>query len=393
MILYFSIYLSDISREKEHMKIGFDAKRAAQNRTGLGNYSRFVLQLLMDCVPENDYVLYVPDPEKCSLLSALKGKFMLRFPDTCFWKRFCSLWRVWGMTRNIEKDGIDLYHGLSNELPLTIRKAKQTKSIVTIHDLIFLRHPSCYPVIDRLIYNYKFRRACRNADRIIAVSECTKRDIVSLYHVDPGKIDVVYQSCDKRFKHVVPEEEKLAVKEKYALPDKFVLSVSIIEKRKTLMFLAKAICSLDESYKVVAVGKYTPYAGKVKKFLKRQGQEHRLLMIHNVPFKELPAFYQLATTFVYPSFYEGFGIPLLEALNSGVPVIGAHGSCLEESGGPFSLYVPPTDAKALAKAIERTYSDSVLRENMIREGKKYAEKFEPEYLAGRLLEVYHKTLK
>lgn len=375
------------------MKIGFDAKRAAQNRTGLGNYSRFLLQLLMNNVPENDYVLYVPNPEKVSLLQALKGKFALRFPETRFWKRFRSLWRVWGMTHDIAAEGVDLYHGLSNELPLTIRKAKQTKSIVTIHDLIFLRYPSCYPLIDRLIYNYKFRKACRNADRIIAVSECTKRDIVSLYHVSPDKIDVVYQGCDEQFKRTVPEEEKQAVKEKYVLPDRFILYVGSIEKRKNLMLLAEALCYLDETYKVVAIGKYTPYADKVQRFLKHQGKEHRMHMIHNVPFKELPAFYQSATTFVYPSFYEGFGIPLLEALNSGIPVIGAHGSCLEEAGGPFSLYVSPTDAKALAKAIERTYSDSVLRGNMIREGRKYAQKFEEKHLLEKLLEVYHKTVE
>ena len=375
------------------MKIGFDAKRAAQNRTGLGNYSRFILQLLIDYAPGNDYVLYVPNPEKVSLLSALNGKFVLRFPVTRFWKQARSLWRVWGMTHDIEKDNIDIYHGLSNELPLTIRKAKRTKSIVTIHDLIFLRYPSCYPVIDRLIYNYKFRKACRNADRIIAVSECTKRDIVSLYHIDPAKIDVVYQGCDRQFKRVVPEEEKQEIKRKYALPDKFILYVGSIEQRKNLLLLAKALCYLDESYKVVAVGKHTPYADKVKNFLKRHGKERDMVMIHDVPFRELPAFYQLATTFVYPSFYEGFGIPLLEALNSGVPAIGAHGSCLEEAGGVFSIYVPPTDAKSLAEAIKRTFTDSALREKMIYEGKMYARNFEEKYLAEKLLDIYYKTIK
>ena len=113
-------------------------------------------------------------------------------------------------------------------------------------------------------------------------------------------------------------------------------------------------------------------------------------LIHGVPFSDLPALYQCATTFVYPSFYEGFGIPLLEALNSGVPAIGAHGSCLEEAGGPSSLYVAPTDEKGLAEVIRRTYTDASLRERMIEEGKKYAAQFEPEPLTRQLLAIYQK---
>lgn len=374
------------------MKIGFDAKRAAQNRTGLGNYSRFVLQILSDHMPKNEYVLYTPHPRKCSLLSALKGSFISRFPETSLWKRFRSLWRVWGITDDLRKDGIELFHGLSNELPLNIRKATQVRSIVTIHDLIFLRYPSCYPFIDRLIYNYKFKKACQHADRIIAVSECTKRDIVSLYHIPAEKIDVVYQGCDAQFKQPATEEKKAEVKHKYKLPDRYILYLGSIEKRKNLMLLAKALTHLDASYQVIAVGKHTPYADEVQRYLQKQGLTDRMQMIHGVPFADLPALYQLATTFVYPSLYEGFGIPLLEALNSGTPAIGAYGSCLEEAGGPCSLYVPPTDEKALAEAIRKTYTDLSLRDRMIQEGRAYAQRFEDAPLAKDLWEVYQKVL-
>lgn len=372
------------------MKIGFDAKRAAQNKTGLGNYSRFVIQSLSDLAPQNEYELYVPSPRKSQLLETLHGTFSVHFPQGGFWTRFRSLWRVWGITRDIAQADIDIFHGLSNELPLNIRKARHTKSIVTIHDLIFLRHPECYPVIDRMIYNYKFRRACRQADRIIAVSECTKRDIVSLYHIAPEKIDVVYQGCDPAFKQAVTEEKKEEVKKRYQLPEKYILYVGSIESRKNLMLLARALCHLDASYQVIAVGKHTSYADKVTRFLAHEGLQSRMRLIHGVPFSDLPALYQCATTFVYPSFYEGFGIPLLEALNSGVPAIGAHGSCLEEAGGPSSLYVAPTDEKGLAEAIRRTYTDTSLRERMIEEGKKYAAQFEPEPLTRQLLAIYQK---
>lgn len=374
------------------MKIGFDAKRAAQNRTGLGNYSRFVLQILTDYVPQNKYVLYTPNPQKCSLLASLKGKFTSCFPHTFFWKKFRSLWRVWGITGDLCKDQIELYHGLSNELPLNIKRARQVRSIVTIHDLIFLRYPSCYKFIDRLIYNYKFKKACQHADRIIAVSECTKRDIVSLYHISPEKIDVVYQGCDAQFKQPASEEKKEEVKRKYNLPDRYILYLGSIEKRKNLILLAKALIHLDESYKVIAVGKHTPYADEVQSYLRQHGLKNRMQMIHGVPFADLPSLYQLATTFVYPSLYEGFGIPLLEALNCGTPAIGAYGSCLEEAGGPYSLYIPPTDEKALAEAIRKTYTDKTLREQMIRGGKEYAKRFEDALLAKELWEVYQKAI-
>lgn len=375
------------------MKIGFDAKRAARNRTGLGNYSRFVLQALADYAPDNEYVLYVPDERKCGLLASLRGQFLRRFPRPGVWKRFSSLWRVWGMTADLAKDGIEVYHGLSNELPLNIRKARKVKSIVTVHDLIFLRYPACYPLIDRMIYDYKFKRACRLSDRIIAVSECTKRDIVQLYGIPPEKIRVVYQGCDEAFKQEVGEEKKREVRQKYELPDKFVLYVGSIERRKNLMLVARALVHLDDSYRVIAVGRHTPYADEVQKFLGANGLEGRMKMIHGVPFEDLPALYQTAETFVYPSLYEGFGIPLLEALNCGVPAVGAHGSCLEEAGGPGSLYVPPADDRALAEAIRRTYTDDTLRERMIREGKIYARRFEPGEIAKELLGMYEELVQ
>ena len=139
------------------MMIGFDAKRAAQNKTGLGNYSRFVIEALTRFAPNERYLLYIPNPNRTSSLNGIEkaNNVELRYPQTTFWKKFRSLWRVWGITSDIEKENIRLFHGLSNELPLNIRKAENTRSIVTIHDLIFLRYPEYYHYIDRKIYAYK----------------------------------------------------------------------------------------------------------------------------------------------------------------------------------------------------------------------------------------------
>ncbi len=377
------------------MRIGFDAKRAAQNKTGLGNYSRFVIEGLTKYVSAERYLLYVPNPRKTASLGKVlqPDNTTMRHPATFFWKKLRSLWRVWGITADLKNDGIDLFHGLSNELPLNIRSARSIRSVVTIHDLIFLRYPEFYPYIDRKIYAYKFRKACLNADRIIAVSECTKRDIVHFFGIPEAKIDVVYQGCDGSFKQPVGASGRERIARKYGLPAYYVLYVGSIEERKNLLLVAQALAFLPPEVQVMAVGRRTPYADKVEAYLRQHGLQHRMRLISHVPFDDLPALYQAASVFVYPSKFEGFGIPLLEALNSGTPAIGATGSCLEEAGGPHSLYVSPTDARALADAINRTLTDSDLRERMIAEGKKYALRFEPEKIARQVAAVYEKTMK
>lgn len=383
------------------MNIGFDAKRAAQNRTGLGNYSRFVIRILSEKFAGNQYHLYTPKPHRMPYLQeipTLKHLF-LHFPPQGIWSRIRSLWRVWGITKDIQKDGIQIFHGLSNELPLNIgtpekRKMKAggkgCKYIVTVHDLIFIHTPQYYHWIDRQIYNFKFRRACRCADRVIAVSEYTKQEIMHYYHTPESKIDVVYQGCDPVFSQEIEEGKLQEVKARYQLPDKFVLYVGSIEERKNLMLVAKAMAELNRraAIHVVAVGRRTAYVDQIQDFLKAQGIDHLFHFYHQVPYADLPSFYKWASTFAYPSRIEGFGIPLLEAISSGVPAIGCTGSCLEEAGGPNSIYVNPDDAKGMADAILRTCTDEPLRQHMISEGKKYALNFSDEKLSHDLMKVY-----
>ena len=388
------------------MNIGFDAKRAAQNRTGLGNYSRFVIRILSEKFAGNQYHLYTPKPHRMPYLQeipTLKHLF-LHFPPQGIWSRIRSLWRVWGITKDIQKDGIQIFHGLSNELPLNIGTPEQRKMkaggkgckyIVTIHDLIFIHTPQYYHWIDRQIYNFKFRRACRCADRVIAVSEYTKQEIMHYYHTPESKIDVVYQGCDPVFSQEIEEGKLQEVKARYQLPDKFVLYVGSIEERKNLMLVAKAMAELNRraAIHVVAVGRRTAYVDQIQDFLKAQGIDHLFHFYHQVPYADLPSFYKWASTFAYPSRIEGFGIPLLEAISSGVPAIGCTGSCLEEAGGPNSIYVNPDDAKGMADAILRTCTDEPLRQHMISEGKKYALNFSDEKLSHDLMKVYENLSK
>lgn len=372
------------------MKIAFDAKRAAQNRTGLGNYSRFVIEGLSRYYPQNKYLLYTPSERKARLLDNLSQRqnCIIRYPDKAIWKSLSSLWRISAIKSQLQNDCPAIFHGLSNELPLGIERLKEIKNIVTIHDLIFLRYPNFYSSIDRNIYTYKFHRACRIADSIIAVSECTKRDIIHYFNIPAEKINVIYQGCDESFLYPADSALKVEARRLYSLPEKYLLYVGSIESRKNLLLIIKALTKASCDLPLVAIGKHTPYADTVLQYARENGLSDRLRMLHNVSFSYFPAIYQMASLFIYPSFFEGFGIPILEALNSRIPVIGATGSCLEEAGGESSIYINPEDEQELADAIDRVMGNPALQQEMIEKGIDYAARFGQEILTRQMMEHY-----
>lgn len=372
------------------MRIGFDGKRAVQNFTGLGNYSRYVIDILYRFSPENEYVLYAPHRRSSRVFDELLHRCPLLktiYPEG-MWRHFKSLWRTWGMTSRLDKEGIDLFHGLSNELPLTIRKARHTRSVVTIHDLIFLRYPEYYHWIDRKIYTYKFRKACESADLVIAISECTKRDLISYFHIPEEKIKVVYQGCDVSFSRPATEEKKQEVRKKYSLPEHYILNVGSIEERKNVLLAVKALLHLSEEMHLVILGRRTSYTDQINTFIHAHHLEDRVKILNGIPFSDLPAIYQQAEVFVYPSRFEGFGIPIIEAIYSGVPVVAAIGSCLEEAGGPSSIYVHPDDVEGMADALKQASGNQAVRARMIEEGKKYVRRFSEEEQAQQLMGIY-----
>lgn len=368
------------------MRIGFDAKRAIQNFTGLGNYSRFVISNLIKYRPNNIYKLFsakYPSQNNSTEIPQDKVEYSIKNTRKPFWRTF-------GITKNIKEADIDIYHGLSNELPYGIDKTG-VKSIVTIHDLIFLNYPRYYPLIDRIIYNIKAKYACKIADKIVAVSECTKRDIVKYYNTPAEKIAVIYQGCFPIFRERASEEKKLEVKAKYNLPNDFLLSVGSIEDRKNILLVVKALKQIPDIH-FIAIGKKRKYADKVLQYAKENGLSDRVHLISNVPLTDLPAIVQSCKIFIYPSLYEGFGIPIIEALNSAVPVIGATGSCLEEAGGPDSVYVDPYDDTELAMQVNRLLNDADVRERMVEKGLEYVQRFADEQCTNDMVNVYNDLL-
>ena len=396
------------------MRIGFDAKRAFNNNTGLGNYSRFIIESLSPPTPrwgslafpveQSDkfkFILYTQKPRNLEWSMNFNGNVEIVTPPSG--GRGAAFWRSWLIVNDLVRDNIDIYHGLSNEIPFGIRKSG-VKSVVTIHDLIFLRYPKLYPFIDRFIYNKKFRYACENADAIIAVSQQTKADIMEFYKIPSERIRVIYQDCQEIFKTLPPtpprwgvEEKALPIgegweglKSKYSLEKKYILCVSSFSERKNQKRLIEAFQKLNlEDYELILVGGKSKYAEQLfNNSLLGTGGFGSVRGLFAVPSTDLPALYQGASLFVYPSFFEGFGIPIVEALHSGVPVVAASGSCLEEAGGDGALYANPLEVNDLAEKMKQVLMNQTLRNDLILKGKEHVKQFSGERIAGQLMELY-----
>ena len=368
------------------LKIGFDAKRIVRNGTGLGSYGRTLVNDLAQYPLRLN--LYAPDKGRDDLRTQIVERDNIAFvyPTS---RHFKSYWRSRGIVADLKRDGIQLFHGLSGELPFGIRKSG-IKSVVTIHDLIFLRHPEFYNPIDVQIYKWKFRQTIKEADYIIAISECTKRDILEYGGnlVSEDKITLIYQSCSPRFN----TSQNYKTSNLNSKLGHYVLSVGSIEPRKNTMLALKALHHLPDDISLVLVGRHTAYTDKLIQYARANGLEHRLHILHGVPDADLPALYAGAECFVYPSVYEGFGIPIIEAISCGLPVVACTGSCLEEAGGPDSLYVAPNDAIGMANAIRRSLKGADDREERIQRSMDYIRRFSGTDVAGQVVDVYKRVL-
>jgi glycosyltransferase involved in cell wall biosynthesis len=383
------------------MKIGFDGKRAFQNKTGLGNYIRSLIATLTNYYPANQYTLFAPkkttlfDPGVFSQVDAV-------FPQSKFYNKFPSLWRRWGMVKAIEKSGIDIYHGVSNELPNGIGNSN-IKKVVTVHDIIFERFPETYHFDERYVHRWKIKYACHVADAVIAISEQTKKDLVEYYKVPDEKIFICYQNCNPIFERKITEEEKLLIKKRYHLPDQYFLFVSSIAPRKNLIAICKALALLKGEINIplVVIGNGKKEKEEAKAFMEANGISNLLILLNELPqakessyttAADFPAIYQQALALIYPSVFEGFGAPLLEALWSGIPVISSNTSSLPEVAGDAALYFSPDDADTLAKHMHRAATDKALVINLKERGLKRAQQFSGEKHSQSIMEVYKKLL-
>jgi len=367
------------------MRIGYDAKRLFCNNRGLGNYSRDLIRILSQYFPDNRYDLYTPDIKLEVPINAQNTSIIQ--PDGIYKFLPSSLWRSYGLNAEIMRYGDDIFHGLSQELPIGIEKLP-IKKIVTFHDAIFIRYPELYGASYRKIFTAKNLYSCRIADRIIAISEQSKQDAIEFFDADPTKVEVVYQGCNNIFRQTASVEEKRAISNKYKLPSDYLLFVGAIEPRKNIASIIQAIYQEKIDIPLVIVGRKTNYTNELQQLAAQLNLSTSILFLHQAETIDLPAIYQMAQLFVYPSIFEGFGIPILEALCSETPVVTSSGSCFEETGGKFSLYISPQNAHEIGSAIHTILHNSELKKTMKQEGLFHAQNFTDDKIAARLMSLY-----
>lgn len=370
------------------MKIGFDAKRALNNSAGLGNYSRNLINALMQHFAGNDYLLFSPKA-KDEFLNQLAGEFKIVFPEGKLNQSFHSLWRSFGVKNDLLKNRMDIYHGLSNEIPFGIATTMGT--VVTIHDLIFLNHTEQYPFVDRQIYTLKTRYAARHAHKIIAVSNQTKKDLMELYGVPEKKIEVIYPIIDAAFQRTESRNQKSDVLQKYKLPGKYILNVGSFFARKNQQTLIEAfdLIKTQVQENLVLVGGAGNMRAEIEALIIKKGLQNRVHIIANVSNADLPDVYSAASAFVFPSLYEGFGMPIAEALLSGVPVIATSGGCFEEAGGKNSLYINPHSPDEIGAALLKVLGNSSFKHEMIESGFSHAQTMSAKIMAQKTMAVYN----
>ncbi len=377
------------------MKIGYDAKRFFKNFTGLGNYSRFIIDACSNYFPDHDYYLFSPAKrnhpdidfiiDRSNVHTVVPGVLTKRF-------RLSSVWRSWGLSRLPTVRSLDIFHGLSHELPKGLPTS--VSKVVTVHDLIFFRYPEFYNPVDVLIYKAKVRSACEMADIIIAISKQTEQDIIEFLKIDKAKIRVVYQGTHPQFNRRATQEERSRVKVKYNLPEDFILNVGTIERRKNIKVVIEAMAMMPTEKRVplVIIGRPTTYSSEVLESVSTHQLQEWVHIKPDVAFSDFPAIYQCAKLFIYPSLFEGFGIPIVEAIHSGIPVITSTGSCFEEAGGPASRYVDPKDRDHVRVALEELLHNDTLRKSIVEQSEKHVHQFSQQEVSRHLMDIYREIV-
>jgi glycosyltransferase involved in cell wall biosynthesis len=372
------------------LRVGFDATPAVRQGGGIGRYTRELLRALGEVDIATDYRLFYAAPagESRQALPALPANFSVRhLPFDDVW--LARLWHRAQLPLPVEwiTGRLDLFHSPDFTLPPTRRG---TRTLLTVHDLSFVRDPdSALPVL-RAYLNKVVPRSVARADHVLADSAATRADLMALYGTPPEKISVLYSGVNPVFQPVRDPARLAAVRARYGLgAAPFILAVGTLQPRKNYARLVQAFAqgSLPEANLVIAGGKGW-MSDAIFAEVERQRLGSRVIFPGFVADDDLPALYSAAAVLAYPSTYEGFGLPILEAYACGTPVVTSIAACLPEVAGEGALLVPPTDVAALAEALTRAYGDSALREQLVRAGAARVRQFSWHASARQLVALY-----
>jgi glycosyltransferase involved in cell wall biosynthesis len=371
------------------MMICLDLSAAAQERAGLGRYAASLAQALLSLeVPLTAFVNDLRQSRLGPPLSSLptRSVHLARKP----WRLRAAATYFGGPSLDSVFEGVEVYHATEHLLP----RLKRVASVFTVHDLAYLRYPQYHLLQNRLFLAYMMPRFLAQADHIITISESTRRDVLKHYRLDPAKIDVIPEGVEPRFTPAVGAEQVNAVRQAYDLPARFILFVGTIEPRKNLMTLLEAFAALRVKHPqvglVIAGGKGWLYQSFFDR-LSALGLQDVVKLTGFVADEQLPALLNAAEVFAFPSHFEGFGLPPLEAMACGVPVVCSNASSLPEVVGEAGLLVAPDDLHAWVEALDRLLSDPALRQDLRGRGLARARQFTWEAAARQTLAVYERV--
>jgi glycosyltransferase involved in cell wall biosynthesis len=373
------------------MHIGIDYTSAARQSAGIGRFTRELIRAALALDEDNDYRLLVAGRQPVAQAHLPRASRRYRLVQTPISER--NLVRLWHRLQiplpvEVFLGRVDIFHSPDFVLPPVARAVK----VLTIHDLSFLRVPECADPRLRWYLGQVVPRSVRRADFLLADSESTRRDLVELLGVPPDRVQVIYGGVDAMFAPVEDAEALRRAREKYARGRPFILAVGTLEPRKNYPTLIRAFARARQAarlpHALVIVGRkgwvYEPIFAAVDDL----GLHDEVIFPGFVPDEELPALYNAADVLVTPSFYEGFGLPALEAMACGTPVIVSDVSSLPEVVGEAGVRIDPRDEAGLAEAIVRVVGDSALRAGLREAGLRRAREFTWDRAARELLGVY-----
>jgi glycosyltransferase involved in cell wall biosynthesis len=367
------------------LRVGIDIHSIGSQKGGNETYYRELIKEIIRAPCEHSFFLYYTDPRASEQISARQrfrlerlrpSQRILRIPFTLPWR--------------VRDDKLDVFHAQFIVPPFL-----KCKTVATIPDIAYEHVPQFFPAAQRALLKLLVRESAKRADHIITVSEYSKRDLIQTYGVSPEKITVTYEGAGEEFVRLDREKAREELARKYGIRDEFILYLGRLQARKNLARLVESYAKVRESglrHKLVLAGKPDSLFQPVLARIRELKLENDIVLPGYIPAEDVPAFFNAAEVFVYVSFYEGFGLPIMEAMACGTPVITSRGTSLEEIAGDSAIHVDPMDEASIAEGLTRVLGDADLRLRLGEAGFARSRQFNFKNAAEQTIGVYERVM-